>query len=144
MNDHRPANIVMIEDDGGHARLIQKNIRRAGISNTIHHFMDGSGALAFLLEGAAGPVRNGPALVPRDLGLPDMSGTDIPTRIKGNPALLRPGLHHLHHQADELREFCGRDPPRRPRSVSPDQRKARSRWRPSRSHAPPMSPSRWA
>lgn len=38
MPDQLPVNIVMIEDDEGHARLIEKNIRRAGISNTIHHF----------------------------------------------------------------------------------------------------------
>jgi len=31
MNDHRSVSIVMIEDDEGHARLIEKNIRRAGI-----------------------------------------------------------------------------------------------------------------
>ena len=30
MNAQQPVNIVMIEDDEGHARLIEKNIRRAG------------------------------------------------------------------------------------------------------------------
>ena len=39
--------IVMVEDDEGHARLIEKNIRRAGISNAIKHFTDGTSALAF-------------------------------------------------------------------------------------------------
>ena len=43
-----PVTIIMIEDDEGHARLIEKNIRRAGISNEIRHFTDGSAALAFL------------------------------------------------------------------------------------------------
>ena len=63
MPDQQPVNIVMIEDDEGHARLIEKNIRRAGISNTIHHFLDGTSALDFLYDGKDGPVRNGPALV---------------------------------------------------------------------------------
>ena len=45
MMDQKPVTIVMIEDDEGHARLIEKNIRRAGISNHIRHFTDGTSAL---------------------------------------------------------------------------------------------------
>jgi len=75
-------NIVMIEDDEGHARLIEKNIRRAGISNDIRHFTDGTSALEYLYNAADGPAHNGPALILLDLNLPDMSGTDILARIK--------------------------------------------------------------
>lgn len=82
-------NIVMIEDDEGHARLIEKNIRRAGISNAIHHFTDGTSALDFLYDAEEGPARNGPALVLLDLNLPDMSGTDILARLKGEGSALR-------------------------------------------------------
>jgi len=67
MSDHAAVNIVMIEDDEGHARLIEKNIRRAGISNSIHHFTDGGSALSFLYDAEDGPVRNGPALILLDL-----------------------------------------------------------------------------
>ena len=42
MNAHQSVTIVMIEDDEGHARLIEKNIRRAGILNDIKHFTDGT------------------------------------------------------------------------------------------------------
>jgi CheY-like chemotaxis protein len=79
----------MIEDDDGHARLIERNIRRAGISNTIHHFTDGTSALEFIFNGADGPMLNGPAMVLLDLNLPDMSGTDILTRIKSVDKLKR-------------------------------------------------------
>ncbi len=89
MNDHRPVNIVMIEDDEGHARLIERNIRRAGISNTVRHFLDGTSALDYIFNGADGPVRNGPALVLLDLNLPDMSGTDILAKIKASEKLKR-------------------------------------------------------
>jgi len=89
MTDQHTVNIVMIEDDLGHARLIEKNIRRAGISNQIHHFADGTSALDFLFEGAAGPVKNGPALILLDLNLPDMSGTSILEKVKGDPRLHR-------------------------------------------------------
>jgi CheY-like chemotaxis protein len=81
--------IVMIEDDEGHARLIERNIRRAGISNSVRHFSDGTSALEFLFNGSDGPNMNGPALILLDLNLPDMSGTDILTKIKSQPKLKR-------------------------------------------------------
>jgi len=89
MSDHHSVNIIMIEDDDGHARLIEKNIRRAGISNQIHHFSDGTSALQFLYEHPSGPAHNGPALILLDLNLPDMSGTDILTRFKAEESPLK-------------------------------------------------------
>ncbi|MBV9841215.1 MAG: response regulator [Sphingomonadaceae bacterium] len=89
MTKDQPVNIIMIEDDEGHARLIEKNIRRAGISNNIKHFTDGTTALSFLYDAPDGPARNGPALILLDLNLPDMSGTDILARIKGEGPLKR-------------------------------------------------------
>ncbi|HEX7711669.1 MAG TPA: response regulator [Sphingomonadaceae bacterium] len=89
MTDQQPVNIVMIEDDEGHARLIEKNIRRAGISNTIHHYADGTSALDFLFNAPEGPAQNGPAMVLLDLNLPDMSGVDILARIKSDALLKR-------------------------------------------------------
>ena len=89
MNENRSVSIVMIEDDEGHARLIEKNIRRAGIMNAITHFTDGTTALDYLFNHADGPALNGPALVLLDLNLPDMSGTDILAKIKSEPALKR-------------------------------------------------------
>ena len=89
MNDSRHVTIVMIEDDEGHARLIERNIRRAGIMNDIRHFPDGGSALAYLHDDQAGPAANGPALVLLDLNLPDMSGTDILASIKSHEKLKR-------------------------------------------------------
>ena len=89
MNNQHPVNIIMIEDDEGHARLIEKNIRRAGISNDIRHFTDGTSALNYLYEDTTGPAHNGPALILLDLNLPDMSGTDILTKIKAEGSPLK-------------------------------------------------------
>ncbi|MEG3164511.1 response regulator [Sphingomonas sp. PB2P19] len=89
MTEHRTVGIVMIEDDEGHARLIEKNIRRAGISNGIRHFTDGTSALDFLFHAPDGPALNGPALILLDLNLPDMSGTDILSKIKAEDSPLR-------------------------------------------------------
>ena len=45
----KPVSIVMVEDDEGHARLIERNIRRAGVNNEIVAFRDGTPALTYLL-----------------------------------------------------------------------------------------------
>jgi len=89
MNDHRSVTIVMIEDDEGHARLIEKNIRRAGILNDIRHFTDGTSALDYLYHDQDGPAFNGPSLILLDLNLPDMSGTDILAKIKAEGGALK-------------------------------------------------------
>ena len=64
----REVTIVMVEDDEGHARLIEKNVRRAGVNNEIVPFTDGTSALKYIL----------------DLNLPDMSGIDILEKVKSN------------------------------------------------------------
>lgn len=81
MSKQHPVLIVMIEDDEGHARLIEKNVRRAGVNNEIRHFADGTSALAFLLEASGS---GGPILVLLDLNLPDMTGIDILGRLKAD------------------------------------------------------------
>lgn len=89
MNDHHTVSIVMIEDDEGHARLIEKNIRRAGILNEIVHFTDGTRALDYLFGHKDGPAPRDSSLVLLDLNLPDMNGNDILAKIKSEPALRR-------------------------------------------------------
>jgi CheY-like chemotaxis protein len=86
MNDARPVTIVMVEDDEGHARLIEKNIRRAGVANEIVPFTNGTDALRYLLgEDGTGLVNQGrQLLVLLDLNLPDMTGVDILEKVKGN------------------------------------------------------------
>ncbi len=82
-----PVTIIMIEDDEGHARLIEKNVRRAGVNNEILHFLDGTSALQHLETPET--RGQGPLLVLLDLNLPDMSGTDILARIKQNESTKR-------------------------------------------------------
>lgn len=102
MNDQRPVNIIMVEDDEGHARLIEKNIRRAGINNGICHFTDGGSALDYLFNHPEGPAKNGPALILLDLNLPDMSGTDILARVKSDEHLKRTPVVVLTTTDDKL------------------------------------------
>ena len=74
----RPVEIVMVEDDEGHARLIEKNIRRAGVNNEIVAFKDGTSALDFLLgpKGCGAPGAKCAFLILLDLNLPGMSGEE--------------------------------------------------------------------
>jgi CheY-like chemotaxis protein len=81
----------MVEDDEGHARLIERNIRRAGVNNEIVAFKDGTSALAYLL-GADGTGEENSArslLILLDLNLPDMTGVDILAKVKSNTHLKR-------------------------------------------------------
>jgi CheY-like chemotaxis protein len=85
-NDGKPVTIIMIEDDEGHARLIEKNIRRAGVGNEIIPFTNGTDALEFLMgpDGSGENNKGRQLLVLLDLNLPDMTGVDILEKVKGN------------------------------------------------------------
>ncbi len=87
MNSAKPVTIIMIEDDEGHARLIEKNIRRAGVSNEIIPFTNGTDALAYLLgkDGSGEDSAGRQLLVLLDLNLPDMTGVAILEKVKNNP-----------------------------------------------------------
>jgi DNA-binding response OmpR family regulator len=80
----KPVTIIMIEDDEGHARLIERNIRRSGVNNDIVPFTNGTDALDYLFgSDGTGRDHGGSALlILLDLNLPDMIGIDILRRVK--------------------------------------------------------------
>ncbi len=99
----QPVTILLIEDDPGHARLIEKNVRRAGVNNQIVHFSDGTSALEHLFGLEAGSRRvSAPILVLLDLNLPDMSGIDILAQIKADELLRRAPVIVLTTTDDKL------------------------------------------
>ncbi|MBI1276039.1 response regulator [bacterium] len=74
--------IVMVEDDPGHAKLIEKNLRRAGISNRMVHFENGRQALDYFQSD--GFDREGQTLVLLDLNLPEVDGYEVLRTLKSD------------------------------------------------------------
>jgi CheY-like chemotaxis protein len=86
MTDTQHVTIVMVEDDMGHAKLIEKNLRRAGIMNEIVHIDNGRKAADYLLGRGeyAGKRKAAPMLILLDLNLPELDGFQILEMIKND------------------------------------------------------------
>ena len=83
--------IVMIEDDEGHARLIEKNVRRAGVNNEIVPFTLGHKALEAYSGKQALEILASDAHVDAlitDYAMPGMTGVELAEKARE----LRPDL----------------------------------------------------
>ncbi len=83
--------IIIAEDDKGHATLIEKNLKRAGISNNILHFKDGQETLNFLFRHGKGPHRknNYPYLLLLDIKMPKVDGIEVLRQVKQDNELCK-------------------------------------------------------
>ncbi|MBU0728480.1 MAG: response regulator [Proteobacteria bacterium] len=81
--------VIITDDDEGHAALIQKNLKRAGINNTILHFKDGQEVLDFLFRKGNGPQRepDTPYLLLLDIRMPKIDGIEVLKQIKADKEL---------------------------------------------------------
>ena len=81
--------ILIAEDDLGHAALIQKNLRRAGITNDIVHFKDGQEALDFLYGTSTEShfTEGTPYLLLLDIRMPKVDGVEVLRRVKEDSKL---------------------------------------------------------
>jgi CheY-like chemotaxis protein len=91
MGNLNEVSILIVEDDDGHARLIEKNLRRANITNGITRVHNGREALDYLFsEGEfAGKERPSPLLVLLDLNMPVMDGYQVLGHMKSDPRTQR-------------------------------------------------------
>lgn len=80
--------ILLAEDDDGHAALIQRNLRRAGVCNEFVRVRDGQEALDYLRgEGAhAGRPPTDSLLVLLDINMPRVDGVAALRAMKADPA----------------------------------------------------------
>ncbi len=87
MNNVNPVTIVLIDDDPGHSRLVEKNLRRSNIPNPIIKLSDGRQALDYLLGEGEYSEHNplpSPILVLLDLNLPVLDGYQVLRRLKAD------------------------------------------------------------
>jgi CheY-like chemotaxis protein len=80
--------IVVVEDNEGHARLIEKNLKRANIINPIIRLEDGQRALDFFFSDSGGYINDAsrsPLLILLDLNLPVVDGYRVLEKIKVHP-----------------------------------------------------------
>lgn len=84
---HDPATILLVEDDPGHARLIERNLRRAGVTNELVRIEDGQKALDYFFpeDSALGASSDDtPLVVLLDLNLPGVDGYQVLERLKAD------------------------------------------------------------
>ena len=79
--------ILLVEDDPGHALLVEKNLRRSNIMNDIIMLSDGQKALDYLFnEGEYAELKPPPLsiLILLDLNLPVLDGYQVLKRLKAD------------------------------------------------------------
>ena len=91
MNDPADVTLLLVEDDLGHARLIEKNLLRANVTNKVVKCSDGQQAVDYLFgEGDYGGQQPAsPLLVLLDLNLPVLDGYQVLERMKNDEATKR-------------------------------------------------------
>jgi CheY-like chemotaxis protein len=83
--------ILIADDDDGHARLIEKNLARAGLHNSIRRFNNGQTVLDYLFRKGSGETRvqETPYLLLLDIRMPQVDGVEVLRQIKQDPELRR-------------------------------------------------------
>ncbi len=79
----RPVSIILAEDDDGHARLMERNLRRGGIINTIRRARDG----VELLDSLRLAPALGPDVIFLDINMPRLDGFEVLLQLKSDPDL---------------------------------------------------------
>ena len=80
--------ILVADDDAGHVRLIEKNLRRAGLNNPIERFENGQEILDFLFGcGERRRSRELSYLLLLDIRMPKVDGVEVLRQVKEDPEL---------------------------------------------------------
>jgi len=81
--------IILTEDDDGHAGLIYKGLKRAGVENDILHFEDGEKTLNYLLRRGDDFHReeNISHILLLDIRMPGIDGKEVIRQIKQDKEL---------------------------------------------------------
>lgn len=89
VSDHKLVTILMAEDDDGHAVLIERALRDAGLINPVLRFRDGQETLDFLegLDHAPALQEGRSYLLLLDINMPKVDGVEVLRIVKADPWL---------------------------------------------------------
>ncbi len=80
--------ILLVEDNPGDARLVEKAFEMGRLANRIFHVPDGEEALDFLFHRGKYPDAPRPDIIMLDLNMPGIDGREVLAIIKANPDLM--------------------------------------------------------
>ncbi len=87
---HESISILLVEDNDGHAKLIERNLRKVNLLNPIVRAADGVEAIEYLQgKNPNDPGAAPPRLVLLDIDMPRMDGIEVLSRIKSDERLRR-------------------------------------------------------
>lgn len=88
MNQSRPLQLLIVEDEPGDTHLMQVAMQKSGYAVDLHDVSDGHEALRFLLrQDARFAEAPRPDLILLDLKMPGLSGLDFLARVKQDQGL---------------------------------------------------------
>ena len=82
---NKAVTILLAEDDDGHARLIERNLNRAGFINRVVRARDGQEALDMIRSGTDGLAPGSPFLLLLDINMPRVDGVEVLRQLKADP-----------------------------------------------------------
>ncbi len=92
MLERKAVTILLVEDDDGHARLLEKNLRRGGVSNRLVRVADGQEAVDYVSRTPPyndATTHPAPSIILLDVRMPRLDGFEVLAHLKSDPLLMK-------------------------------------------------------